>query len=129
MLIRTENLRNGLVIEFFDRSNRYFGDYHRVCVEVRCRIPLPIDLFAETAAPEAELQAAKTLLGNEVVFSRVLEKMGVAGAEVEAVRQSLINNFIRGALSYMGGPDFPRRFVVAELENRRGGRRPHWPRI
>lgn len=128
MLIHTELLDNGLAVEFFDRSNRYFGDYHRVCVEVRCRIPIISDCFAAAADPAAEWQVARNLLGDDVVFSRVLEKMGVAGAAVEAARQSLIENFIRGSLSYMGGADFPCRFVAAELVSRRRGRRPHWPR-
>lgn len=128
MLLRTEHLDNGLVVEFFDRSNRYFGDYHRICVEVRCRVSITEDFFAEAADPAGELESARALLGNAATFSRVLEKMGVAGAEVEAARQGLIENFIRGTLSYMGGSDFPRRFVVAEVENRRRGRRPQWPR-
>lgn len=129
MLIHTEYLDNGLIVEFFDRSNRYFGDYHRVCIEVRCRVPLAGEYFAGAADPALELKSAVALLGHEVVFSRLLEKMGVSGAEVEAARQGLIDHFIRGPLSYMGGSGFPRRFVAAELENRRLGRRPQWPRL
>jgi hypothetical protein len=125
--LRSVQLDNGLIVEFFDRSNRYFGDYHRLYVEVRCRIPLTRGHFADAADPVAGLQAARALLGNEVIFTRRLEKMGIAGAAVEEAREALVDNFIRGTLSYMDGSAFPRRFIAAELERRRLGRRPHWP--
>jgi hypothetical protein len=32
--IREERLDNGLQILFVDQSNRYFGDYHRVCIQI-----------------------------------------------------------------------------------------------
>ncbi len=129
MLIRTIHLDNDLVVEFFDRSNRYFGDYHRLCVEARCRVPLTPECFAGSVDPDAELQAAKTVLGNEVVFARTLEKMGVAGEAVERAREVLVDSFIRSSLPYLDTPTFPRRFVGAELARCRQGRRLPWPRL
>lgn len=126
-LIRMERLDNGLTIEFFDRSNRYFGDYHRVCVEACCRVVLNMDNLAGLADPAAELQTARAVLGNEVVFIRKLERMGVAGEAVERTREVLIESFIRSSFPYLSTPVFPRRFIAAELERRRQGRRPHWP--
>jgi hypothetical protein len=126
-LIRMERLDNGLTIEFFDRSNRYFGDYHRVCVEACCRVALNMDNFAGLADAPAALQAARAVLGNEVVFLRKLEKMGVAGEAVERTREALIASFIRSSLPYLSTPTFPGRFIAAELERRRQGRRLHWP--
>lgn len=128
-ILRSVRLENGLNIEFSDRSNRYFGDYHRVCVEVRCRVPLNPECFAGSADPAAELQAARAVLGNEVVFVRRLEKMGVAGEEVERSRAALIDSFIRSSFPYLDTPSFARRFVAVELERRRQGRRPHWPGV
>jgi hypothetical protein len=127
-ILRSERLENGLTVEFFDRSNRYFGDYHRVFIEVRCRIPLMGDVFAESPDPAAALQRARAVLGEEVVFNRTLEKMGVAGEEVERTRHFLIDSFLRSALSYLQNPSFPRRFIASELERRIKGRRPFWPR-
>ena len=126
--IRIEHLDNDLTIEFFDRSNRYFGDYHRVCIEACCRVALDMGYFGGAADPAAELQAARAVLGGEVVFSRTLEKMGVAGEAVEHTRQALMDSFIRSSLPYLSTPAFPRRFIAAELVRRRQGRRPHWPR-
>lgn len=127
--IRKEHLSNGLTVEFFDGTNRYFGDYHRVFIEARYRIPLTADAFADSVDPAAALQGARAVLGEEVVFTRTLEKMGVSGDEVERTRHSLIDNFLRSALLYLQNPSFSRRFIAAELERRLKGRRPSWPRI
>jgi hypothetical protein len=125
--LRSVRLDNGLIVEFFDRSNRYFGDYHRVYIEARCRVALAMDNFADSADPAAELQSARAVLGNEVVFVRILEKMGVAGEAVAHTRETLIGSFIRSSLPYLATPAFPGRFIAVELERRRHGRRPHWP--
>lgn len=126
--IRTERLNNGLSVDFFDRSNRYFGDYHRLCIEVCCRVPLNLETFAGSADPAAELQKARALLGGEVVMVRRLEKMGVAGEAVARTREALIEGFIRSSLPYLETPVFPQRFIASELGRRRQGGRFPWPR-
>lgn len=91
--LRTERLANGLELTFFDRSNRYFGDYHRVCVEIRVSVPPP-------AGP--------------LQLVRYLERMAVPGAEVESVRGRLISDFLRHAGRYLARPDTPARLTAAE---------------
>lgn len=99
-LFRSERLGNGLVIEFRDRSNRYFGDYHRVCVEVRMLLPCAQQ-------------------GEPVVKVRMLERMGVAGGEVLAVRDRLAEDFWQHAGRYLAHPDYPARLQAAEAASRR----------
>ena len=48
--------------------------------------------------------------------------MGVPSAEVEQVRNALIDDFMRQATIYMSRPDYPRRLVAAELNKQRSGR-------
>lgn len=95
-----ETLANGVVINFFDLSNRYFGDYHRVCVEARISVPIP--------------ERSEAL-----VKVRVLERMGVAGAEVTTVRDRLVADFLHHASGYLGRPDYPARLLAAETAPRR----------
>ena len=97
---RSETLPNGISVAFFDQSNRYFGDYHRVRVEARITVPHP-----EQAEP--------------LVKTQVLERMGVAGAEVAAVRQQLCDNFWCHAAGYLGRADYPARLLAAEQQARR----------
>jgi hypothetical protein len=77
---RSETLNNGVVVEFFDLSDRYFGDYHRVCVEVRLTVPP-----AEGNVPAPAVQA-----DPPKVFQRKkhLERVGIAGGEVERSHRS-----------------------------------------
>jgi len=127
--LRSVRLENGLIVEFFDRSNRYFGNFHRLCIEACCRVSLTPESFAGSADPAAELHAAKAVLGAEVVFSRMLEKMGVAGEAVESTREALIDSFVRSSFPYLDTPTFPQKFIAGELVRRRQGRQPHWPRL
>lgn len=97
---RTDHLDNGIAVAFFDLSNRYFGDYHRVRIEVRLHVPRP---------------------GREEPLIKVhsLERMGVAGAEVGATRDSLAEDYLRNTGRYLGHSDYPARLIAATTAPRR----------
>jgi hypothetical protein len=95
--LHTERLSNGIELTFVDRSNRYFGDYHRVCVEVRVNLPPP-------AGP--------------LELVRHLERMAVPGGQVAAVRGRLLADFLRHAGLYLARPDTPTRLAAAEAAGR-----------
>jgi hypothetical protein len=97
---RTERLANGVVVDFVDLSNRYFGDYHRVCIEVHIHVPLPVDCRHSI---------------------KQLERMGVAGAAVAAVRDRLIDDYWRHAGPYLARPDFPARLAARAAHSGRPG--------
>lgn len=115
-ILRTETLPNGLKVEFLDRSNRYYGDFHRVRIEVSCRIALNETLFRAAAEPSAEYRRARDRFGDELVYTRILEKMGVAGDQLAAVKGALIDAFAGSTLPYLEKPGFSLRFVQRELE-------------
>lgn len=91
---RSERLANGLSVDFFDRTVRYFGDYHRVRVEVRIAAADP------ASASWSEL--------------KTLERMGVAGAEVTVVRDRLADDYWRHAARYLAHPDFITRAAARQ---------------
>jgi hypothetical protein len=113
--LREDILEKGLKVTFVDVSNRYYGDYHRVRVEVRCTLPLRPDFFADPAA----LERARSLWGEAFTWSRPLEKMGVAGADVPTAAASLIEGFVASAYPYLTQPQFPARLLSRELSTRR----------
>jgi len=115
--LRREVLTNGLQLEFFDRGNRYFGDYHRVCIVVRTSLPL--EAPALTTVDPAILAKARALFGATLTVSRKVERMGVAGALVEAVKAEIIAGLLHEAQNYLARPDYPARLLTAEL-----GRKP-----
>ncbi len=110
-LAKKISLANGLTVCFYHHTHRYFGDYHRIRVEIICEVPVTEEYF-ETAAECAE---ARAVLGGPVVFRRNLEMMGIPGAEVERCLDNTIENFTKNSLSYLLSPSFPRKLVLAEL--------------
>lgn len=115
-LLHREELANGLLLEFFDRSNRYFGDYHRVCIEFRTTLfldaPVLVQLDAEV------LQRARRYFGPALVVTRTRERMGVEGARVAATVSELIEGVRQDAARYLSRPDYPARLLTVEVEKR-----------
>ncbi|WP_305046270.1 hypothetical protein [Geoalkalibacter sp.] len=117
-----QTLENGLMVEVRDLSRRYFGDYHRVVLEVRIRLPLRIELFPEDRDAQSLLAAARTAWGEEVCSPTRLERMGVPGADVESVRRELWDSFVAHGLGYLRHPGYPGRLLRRLLANRKTSR-------
>lgn len=105
--LRQKTLANGLRIEVFDETNRYFGDYHRVCLQVVISCDVATAAAAGGADPQfwADFKAAR---GDGIRVEKSLLRMGVAGAEVERTVNALLDDFLRAADDYMAHPDYPR---------------------
>ena len=114
--IKQANFDNGLEVSFSDESNRYFGDYHRICVVVT--ISYAVDHLADD---ELRHQAA-AVFGEQLEVTKRLVRMGVPSAEYEQVRNALADDFMRHAAGYLSRSDYPRLLVAAELRKGRSGR-------
>ena len=109
-------LENGLELSFSDVSNRYFGDYHRICIVATLAFPL------ERLVDDELRRRASAVFGQRLEVTKRLERMGVPSAELEQTRSAMVSDFLRHAASYLDRPDFPRRLVAAELRKVRSGR-------
>lgn len=110
---------NGLLVTFFDRTNRYYGAYHRVVAEVVSQVPLTTEVFAGEDDPQSALQKARQQFGQELTVRQTLERMGVQESCLEGVRDELWQSFLRSNLQYLQHPEFPARLVRRELARRR----------
>lgn len=109
-----ETLSNGLQLRFYDQSNRYFGDYHRVRIVVEIEVALNPELI-----PDPELLAVGSKrFGSSVITSKVLERMGVPGARVESLRAELVAGYQLEVQSYLSRPEVAMRLLRAELANK-----------
>jgi hypothetical protein len=117
LFIKVEDLPNGLQIKFSDESNRYFGDYHRVCVvaTIICNLH---DLPQANADDEAFRHLAIETFGEQMSIIKRFERMGVASADVDEVRNTLINDFLQHTTTYLSRPGYQRSLVNAELKKR-----------
>ncbi len=114
--IKVERLANGLEISFSDQTNRYFGDYHRVCVVAT------ISYLLDRLPDETLRLQATALLGEQLKVEKSFERMGVPSAELEKTRNVLIDDFMRHAAAYLSRPNYPCLLVAAELRKPRSGR-------
>ncbi len=121
---RVEPVGDGFSLYFYDRSNRYYGDYHRIRVVVHMEIPLRREFFAGESDPDRALSRARRWLGDVVRFEKSLERMGVPGSQVTVVRDELVASFLATAGGYLGKSDFPARFVRKKVQERRRRPRP-----
>jgi hypothetical protein len=112
-LVKQIPLENGLTVSFFNHNHRYFGDYHKVRVEITCEVAILEEYFA---TPD-EFAEAMASLGASAVFRRSLEQMGVSTDELEDCLDRVIENFINHSLSYIASPGFPRKLIQKELAN------------
>ena len=97
-LPESQTLPNGLKLDFSDATKRYYGDYYRVCIEVKCALP-----HEEHA--------------HWHLFKK-LERMGVPSAEIDTAKQDLLHGFNRLILPYLQHADFPARFTEAKKKKR-----------
>ena len=74
--LREAQLDNGLHIVFTDESNRYFGDYHRICIvaSIHCHLD---DLSTANDEEAALIDRAKRKFGNTLTITKRFERMGV----------------------------------------------------
>lgn len=119
-IIREITLANGLTLSFYNHTRLYYGDFYKVKVEIRCEIPVRAEYFSDQKA----MTEAKTILGDVVVYSRVVEQMGVPSTEIERVLDRLMANFEAHSLPYFAAATFPQKLVRTELTRakRRQGR-------
>lgn len=91
-------LQNGLVISFVDKSNRYFGDFHRICITAVVTLPEALELPAGFPKERARLE-------------KKLEKMGVPSEDVESERKALVEAFLQTSRAYFEKADFPQQLL------------------
>ncbi|MGK2906071.1 MAG: hypothetical protein ACSLFH_06970 [Desulfuromonadales bacterium] len=115
--LRHVSLANGLQIVFTDESNRYFGDYHRVCVvaTIVCKL---CDLPVSSDIDEALRCRAVDAFGEHFSVVKRFERMGVPSSDLDVVRTALIDDYLRHAAKYLARPDYLRSLVNAELKKR-----------
>lgn len=76
-----------LRLEFYDVSNRYYGDFHQVLIEV--------ELLVGGQSPPLRLR-----------YQRPLRRMAVTTALLEDEKKRLVDQFLATTLSYLGSANY-----------------------
>jgi hypothetical protein len=91
-LFSTVTCSPGLRLEFYDVSNRYYGDYHQVLIE--------IDLLVGGESP------------LRLRYQRPLRRMAVSSARLETEKKCLVDGFLATTLGYLGSAGFEEKLRV-----------------
>ena len=114
-ILHQQLLDNGLELIFNNISNRYYGDFYQVKIEVISRIRLSDELLAGSDLSEREQLRAKNRFGDLFEDRQELKRMGVAGPEVPKVCGQMVQQFLDSSLPYMSAARFPARLLRQRL--------------
>jgi hypothetical protein len=117
-----QSLDNGLIVEVQDLTHRYYGDYHKVILEVTLRVPLIGGLFSDQNHPGEALEKARRILGEQARSVHRLERMGVPSDLVETIRSRLWESYHRSSFGYFQRSDYPAKLVRQLLDKRKKAR-------
>ncbi len=111
-------LENGLELTFVDLSNRYYGDFYQIKIDVVSHLTLSDSVFAKFDLSEKEKVRAKARFGARLESHRELKRMGVAGEDVARVCDELVQQFLDTSLPYLSTAEFPLRLLRQRLVER-----------
>lgn len=115
--IREIPLDNNLHVHLYDGSRRFAGD--RWLVRLVARIQMPIDTVW-TPQPDDPVSktALKEALGETAVFETVKTRHFIDEREKEEILLAMQEDLLRHSLSYLGHPDFARRFLLKQYKEK-----------
>lgn len=114
-ILHQQVLDNGLELVITDQSNRYYGDFHQIKIDVASYLPLVGSLLSDSGLTEREQLRAKNRFGDRLEAHQELKRMGVAGADVESVTRQMVEQFLQTSLPYMQSNAFPVRLLKKKL--------------
>lgn len=116
LLVRTVPLKNGIILDFRDCSNRYFGDFHRVLLAVEGRV-VPADNCLSD-----ELRISVADLPDCVLYRWKLERMGVSSEQLSGTMEAMIDSFLDSTKVYLERPGMPEQ-LLKKRQAEKGRRR------
>ncbi|MBE0500026.1 MAG: hypothetical protein IBX47_01190 [Desulfuromonadales bacterium] len=117
-ILHQQHLDNGLELIFTDLSNRYYGDFYQIKIDIISRIHLSDAFFATCDLSEREEVKVRSRFGVVLETHQELKRMGVAGPDVASVSMEMVQNYLQTSLPYLAAAQFPSRFVRQRLVER-----------
>lgn len=102
-------LKNGITINFIDQTNRYYGDFHRVKIDVIAKFPV------NTTQLPKDVHAIAEECHGHMTYTTSLEQMGVQSADLKNVSTALIDNFVKTVGLYLEKDNFVESLLRKKL--------------
>lgn len=104
-------LPNGLTLKIYDRSRKLAGDRWLVCLEAEIEVEILPSWFEEGNPSGPDLEQAREVLGERVVFRYEKRRHFVGQHERRAVFEELRTRFLETSLRYLSSRDLPLRLI------------------
>jgi len=116
--VKAMKLKNNLELKIYDNSKKMAGD--RWLVSLIARIKVPVDAtFKLLSDPDIGNEEITELLGSEVLFEKKRERFFIDEKNKESVFNELCDNFVGSTINYLSLPDFPKKFVITKLKEKK----------
>ena len=111
-LIKTNVLKNGLILEIYDQSREIAGN--RWLVKMAAKIDIPIDRLhlGDGLNKQVDLNSLKKSFGNFVRYEQKSERNFIAEKEKDIVFDDLMSSFLTSTRRYLSHPNFAVRYAV-----------------
>ncbi len=118
-LLKTVNLKNGLVLELWDKSRVIAGDRWKIELQARIEIDLEKHISEIKSGLPADFDEVERLLGKSIFFEKTMERFFVDEGQKDPITEDLTNSLIKSLSPYLAHPRFFQRFVLKEYNNAR----------
>jgi len=116
--VKAMKLKNNLQLKIYDNSKKMAGD--RWLVSLIARIKVPVDAtFKLLSDSDPGKEEITKYLDSEVLFEQKRERFFIDEKNKESVFNELCDNFVKSTISYLSLPDFPKKFVIMKLKEKK----------
>jgi hypothetical protein len=116
--VKSMELKNNLQLKIYDNSKKMAGD--RWLISLIALIKIPVDsackLLSDSDTGKEEITR---YLGSEVIFEQKRERFFIDEKNKESVFNELCDNFVMNTIGYLSLPDFPKKFVLMKLKEKK----------
>lgn len=111
-IIKKYTLSNGLIIDVFDKTFCYFGEYFTVVLDFFSEIAVKEEYFGNSL----EFDTASKLLGKKQNYIRTIKREGVYQTEIDKIKSELIHYFEEHSLDYLKKESFAKKFILKRFK-------------
>jgi hypothetical protein len=116
--VKAIKLKNNLQLKIYDNSKKMAGD--RWLVSLIARIKIPADsAFKLLSDSDPGKEEITKYLGSEVLFEQKRERFFIDEKNKESAFNELCDSFVKSTISYLSLPDFPKKFVMMKLKEKK----------
>jgi len=116
--LASHELKNGLTLEFLDKSKKIAADRWYIHIRVEIRIPVQKKWFAKDSIDDGQFRAILNALGEEVVFSQKKERNFVSEKVKDQIVEEICDQALQIGHTYCASDTFAARTILKSFRDK-----------